>query len=76
MEGKAEEQVADTNTGGHYYGKNLHTKSTEVSAGTAGKAEVYATDYVKATAKLGGTVEIFGRPGEVDKKTSLGGRIL
>lgn len=76
LEGKAEEQVVDINTGGHYYGKNLQTKRTEVSSGTAGKGEIYATEHVKATAKLGGTVEIFGRPDEVDKKTSLGGRIL
>ncbi|MHA6278999.1 head GIN domain-containing protein [Salinimicrobium sp. CAU 1759] len=76
LEGKAEEQVVEINTGGHYYGKGLRTSKTEVSAGTAGKGEVYATDYVKATARLGGTVEIFGRPAEVDKKTSLGGRIL
>jgi hypothetical protein len=76
LEGKAEEQVVEINTGGLYYGKDLRTSRTEVSAGTAGKGEIYATDYVKATAKLGGTVEIFGRPGEVDKKTSLGGRIL
>ena len=76
LEGKAEEQVVEINTGGHYYGRDLRTSRTDVSAGTAGKGEVYATDYVKATAKLGGTVEIFGRPNEVDKKTSLGGRIL
>lgn len=76
LEGNAEEQEVEINTGGHYYGKNLRTKRTEVSAGTAGKGEIYATDHVKATAKLGGTVEIFGNPDEVDKKTSLGGRIL
>ncbi|UZH56651.1 DUF2807 domain-containing protein [Salinimicrobium tongyeongense] len=76
LNGKAEEQDVEVNTGGHYYGKNLRTQSTDVKSGTAGRAEVYASDYVKATAKLGGTVEIFGRPAEVDKKTSLGGRIL
>lgn len=76
IEGKADEQEVEINTGGHYYGKNLRTKETVVSSGTAGKGEIYATEYVKATAKLGGTVEIFGRPKEVDQKTSLGGRIL
>lgn len=76
LEGKAEEQVVETNTGGNYFGKNLTTEKTEVSASTMGKAEVYAKDYVKATAKLGGTVEIFGNPPEVDTKTSLGGKIL
>ena len=76
LDGSAEEQVVEINTGGHYYGKNLETERTEVTAGTMGKAEVLAKDYVKATAKLGGTVEIFGNPAEVDTRTSLGGKIL
>jgi hypothetical protein len=75
LTGEAEEQIVQTNTGGHFYGSKLRTKSTDVTAGTAGRAEIYAKEYVKATAKLGGTVEIFGKPGEVDKKTSLGGKI-
>ncbi|MCC8359525.1 head GIN domain-containing protein [Salinimicrobium sediminilitoris] len=76
LKGEAEEQEVETNTGGQYLGKNLRTQRTDVTAGTAGRAEIHAKDYVKATAKLGGTVEIFGRPGEVDKKTTLGGKIL
>lgn len=74
--GKAVEQEVDLNTGGHYYGGDLKTKETIVKAGTAGKGEIYATEYVKATATLGGTIEIFGRPEEVDQKTSFGGKIL
>lgn len=76
IQGKAVEQEVEINTGGHYYGKSLKTKETEVSSVTAGKGEIYATEYVRATAKLGGTIEIFGRPKEVDQKTSLGGKIL
>lgn len=76
LEGKADEQEVDLNTGGLYYGSELRTKETTVRAGTAAKGEVYATEYVRATAKLGGTIELFGRPKEVDQKTSLGGRIL
>ncbi|NJW53792.1 head GIN domain-containing protein [Salinimicrobium oceani] len=76
LSGKATEQEVEINTGGHFYGRDLQTKDTEISAGTAGKGEVYASEYVKASASLGGTVEIFGRPKEVDTKTSLGGRIF
>ncbi|WP_029036383.1 head GIN domain-containing protein [Salinimicrobium xinjiangense] len=76
LEGKTEEQTVEINTGGHYYGKDLRTQHTEISTGTAGRGEVNATEYVKASASLGGTVEIFGRPKEVDTKTSLGGRIF
>ena len=76
LEGKAESLQVETNSGGHFYGKRLKTKETDVSAGTAGRAEVYATDYCRATAKIGGVVQIFGNPEEVDRKTSLGGKIL
>jgi hypothetical protein len=76
LSGKAVEQDVEVNTGGKYHGEDLKTKETAVSAGTAGRAEVYASEYCKATAKLGGVVEIFGRPEKVDHKTSLGGKIL
>lgn len=76
LEGKAAEQLVEINTRGHFYGRDLHTDETEISTGTAGKGEIYAKEYVKASASLGGTVEIFGRPKEVDTKTSLGGRIF
>ena len=76
VQGRAAEQEVDVNTGGRFLGGDLRTKSTIVSCGTAGKAEVYASEYCKATAKLGGTIEVFGRPDEFDTKTSLGGKIL
>ena len=73
--GKAERSEMEANTGGQCYGRDLRTKETIASVGTAGRAEVYATSYVKATAKLGGVIEIYGNPKEVDTKTSLGGKI-
>lgn len=73
--GKADSQVVEINTGGQFYGRDLRTEETEIRAGTAGKGEIYATEYVKASATLGGTIEIFGRPEDVNTKTSLGGRI-
>jgi hypothetical protein len=76
VKGKAENQEAEANTGGQFYGKDLKTEETTVSVGTAGKAEVYAKAYCKATASLGGVVKIFGNPDAIDRKTSLGGKIL
>ena len=76
LEGKADMQQVDLNTGGSFFGKDLRTKESIVKAGTAAKGEIYATRFVRATASLGGTIEIFGRPEEVEQKTSLGGRIL
>lgn len=74
--GKAEIQETEVNTGGQFFGKDLKTEETTVSVGTAGKAEVNASEYCKATATLGGVIKIFGNPEEVDHKTSLGGKIL
>ena len=76
LQGKAEEQEIDLNTGGVFSGEDLKTKETVISAGTAGKGEIYATNYCKATARLGGTIKIGGNPEKVDYKTSLGGKIL
>lgn len=76
VDGKAESQQVETNSGGQFLGRGLKTKRTEASAGTAGRAEIYTTEYCKATAKIGGVVQIFGNPDEVDTKTSLGGKIL
>lgn len=76
VKGKADKQEVETNTGGIFFGKDLKTKETQISVSSAGRGEIYATGYVKATAKLGGIVEIHGRPDEVDSKTSLGGKIL
>ena len=76
LSGKAETQEVEVNTAGNYDGSDLRTKRTIVSAGTAGKAVVYASEYCKATAKLGAVIEVLGNPDELDTKTSLGGKIL
>lgn len=76
VKGKAVSQEVEANTGGQFYGKNLNTKRTTITVSTVARGEVYVTDYCKATAKLGGIVEISGNPDKVDHKTSLGGKIL
>lgn len=75
LQGKVREQQVDINTGGHFYGKNLKTENTEVKITAGGRAEVYATDYCRANAQFGGTIEIYGNPNEIDRKTSIGGKI-
>ena len=76
LRGKSELLEVDLNTGGQFFGNEFHTKETVVKAGTTARAEIYATEYVRATATLGGSIEIYGRPKEVEQKTSLGGKIL
>lgn len=66
---------AEIRTGGNLEAKNLKTKKTKVSISAGGNADVYATDYVKADTKAGGTINIYGKPVKIDQKTVAGGRI-
>ncbi|WP_424492793.1 head GIN domain-containing protein [Salinimicrobium sp. GXAS 041] len=75
LDGKVKEQEIQINTGGQFYGKNLNSESTNVKISAGGRAEVYASEYCKATAKLGGTILVFGNPQQLDRKTSFGGEI-
>lgn len=75
LQGKLKEQEIQIYTGGQFYGKDLLSERTEVNISAGGKAEVYAEKYCKATAKLGGTIRIYGNPIETDRKASLGGSI-
>lgn len=76
VEGKAKSQDVDINTGGHFFGKKLLTKRTEVKINVGGRAEINATEYCKATARLGGNIYIHGNPDVLDRKSTLGGNIL
>ena len=40
-----------------------------------GNASIYATNYVKADVKAGGTVKVYGDPEKMDEKTVYGGKI-
>lgn len=63
------------NTGGVYEGKEFRTKFTTVNVNAGSRAEIYATDYVKAAVKAGGEVLVFGNPSKMDEKTVFGGKI-
>lgn len=76
VRGKTKEQVLEVNTGGQFYGGRLRSESATIKVSTAGRAEVFATQYCKATASLGGVVVVEGNPPQLDTKTSLGGKVL
>lgn len=76
LTGIARNQEVHLNTGGQFFGRYLETNQTEIYTGTGGKADIFSTDYCKATAKFGGTIRIYGNPEVLDHKTSLGGKIL
>lgn len=76
LRGSTRDLEVDVNTGGKYFGKQLESENAEVNVGTGGQAEVFASEYAKATAKFGGRILLFGDPGKLDSKTTLGGKIL
>lgn len=71
----AGEMEAEIKTGGVLDAKKLKTKRTEVSIHAGGEAEVFATDFVKARTKAGGTIHIYGKPAKIDQQTFAGGTI-
>jgi len=73
--GTADLQDVAINTGGIYEGKDLITKFSTINVNAGSKAEIYATNYVKATVKAGGEVLVYGNPEKMDEKTVFGGII-
>ena len=73
--GTADLQDVAINTGGVYEGKELITKFSTINVNAGSKAEIYATDYVKASVKAGGEVLVYGDPKKMEEKTVFGGII-
>lgn len=63
------------NTGGIYKGKDFITKFSTINVNAGSRAEVHASNYVKATVKAGGEVLVYGDPAKMEEKTVFGGKI-
>ena len=63
------------NTGGIYKGKDFKTKFSTINVNAGSRAEIFASDYVKATVKAGGEVLVYGDPAKMEEKTVFGGKI-
>ncbi|WP_047246892.1 head GIN domain-containing protein [Maribacter thermophilus] len=68
-------QDVQINTGGVYEGKDFKTKFSTVNVNAGSRAEIYASDYVKAAVKAGGEVIVYGNPPKLEEKTVFGGSI-
>jgi lysophospholipid acyltransferase (LPLAT)-like uncharacterized protein len=75
LDGKASNQDIVVTTGGVVEAKGLETDQTTVNISAGGNAEVYATVLVDAKVRAGGSVFIYGKPKQINKKTILGGTI-
>ncbi|MBE0392491.1 hypothetical protein HNQ02_000812 [Flavobacterium sp. 7E] len=75
LQGKATNQEVTIMTGGVLESKDLMTNQTTISVSAGGSAEVNASVLVDAKVKAGGSVYIYGKPKQINKKTVLGGTI-
>ncbi|AXG73670.1 DUF2807 domain-containing protein [Flavobacterium arcticum] len=73
--GKCDYHDAKVNSGGILNGEELITKQTKISVSAGGEVEIYATDFVDAKVRAGGTIDVYGNPSQVNKKTFAGGDI-
>ncbi|WP_309609065.1 head GIN domain-containing protein [Flavobacterium sp.] len=76
LSGKAQNLDIVTNTGAKVKAETCKTEQTVVSVNAGGFADVYATDFVDAKTRAGGTITIYGNPKQVNQKTVLGGKII
>ncbi|MGZ5285304.1 MAG: head GIN domain-containing protein, partial [Kaistella sp.] len=64
ISGTADNQDVIVNSGGKYFGKEVDSQNTTVTANAGGMAEVNVSDSVNATTRAGGIIEVYGDPAE------------
>lgn len=74
LSGTANAQMIVCNAGGNYEAKNLKSKTATVTVNAGGTAEIFASDFVKATTRAGGDIYIHGNP-KVEQKNLAGGKV-
>jgi hypothetical protein len=75
LSGTADVVDARLGTGGILEAEKLETRQTDIDIKAGGDASVFATQYVNATVKGGGHVDVYGNPNQVNQKTALGGSV-
>lgn len=75
LEGIATNQDVLVNSGGEYKGDKLHTNLTDITVNAGGNANVFATELVTSKVRAGGTITIYGKPKQINKKIVAGGSI-
>ena len=75
LTGTSESQEVSVNTGGKTYNKELNTTDTDVTVLAGGRADVKASNLVKAKVKAGGYIYVYGNPKSVESDKIFGGKI-
>ena len=75
LEGIATNQDVLVNSGGDFLAEKFHTNLTDITVNAGGNANVFATELVTAKVRAGGTITIYGKPKQINKKIIAGGSI-
>ena len=62
-------------SGARFEGGDLKCETATLNVSTGANVEVFARRKVSVTASTGGQVKLVGKPGEVQKTTSIGGSV-
>ncbi len=73
--GKAKKQDVLVNSGGIYEAEKFKTSDTNITGNAGGEANIFATNIVNAKIRAGGTILIYGKPKQINKKIIAGGTI-
>jgi hypothetical protein len=63
------------NSGGDFLAEKFHTNQTSITVNAGGNSEVFATEFVEAKVRAGGTIIIYGKPKKINKNIVAGGSI-
>ncbi|MGV3461666.1 MAG: head GIN domain-containing protein [Flavobacterium sp.] len=75
LSGKAAYHDNSITSAGRLKAKPLETQQTEIVINAGGDADITAKDLVDAQIRAGGTIDIYGSPKQVKKRTAAGGKI-
>ncbi len=75
IKGTVKNQEIIANAGGKYFGEKCVSNQTTVTVNAGGEATVYATDFVDAKTRAGGSILIYGKPKQINEKKVAGGSI-
>lgn len=75
LSGNATNQNSTITSGAVLNAKDLKSSITNIDVSAGGKSEIYATTLVNAKVNAGGSIYIYGKPKQINRKTFLGGTI-
>lgn len=76
LQGTTDNQDIVMKAGGELDAKDFISKQTTISVNAGGIAYIFATEFVEAKVRAGGSIYIHGKPRKIDQKTVISGEIM